>query len=111
MPRRVAPPAGRLRHIEIERSVQPLAVPELIVECFDRILATTAAIEDHFEQVLGGLDFKILLASAFLKYIDSELEEGAHGARKEIRVAMLLNELVFIQSAWAAAIGRPGLPQ
>jgi hypothetical protein len=45
--------AGRLRHIEvgIERSVfQPLAVPELIEECFDRILATTAAIEDPFEQ-------------------------------------------------------------
>jgi Fic family protein len=45
--------AGRLRHIEvgIERSVfQPLAVPQLIEECFDQILATTAAIEDPFEQ-------------------------------------------------------------
>ena len=29
-------------------------------ECFDRILATTAAIEDYFEQVLGVLDPKIL---------------------------------------------------
>jgi Fic family protein len=44
---------GRLRHIEvgIERSVfQPLAVPQLIEECFDQILATTAAVEDPFEQ-------------------------------------------------------------
>jgi hypothetical protein len=39
---------------------QPLAVPELIEECFDRIFATTATIEDHFEQVLGVLDPKIL---------------------------------------------------
>ena len=39
--------AGKLRHIEvgIERSVfQPLAVPQMIEECFDQILATTAAI-------------------------------------------------------------------
>lgn len=45
--------AGKLRHIEvgIERSVfQPLAVPQMIEECFDQILATTAAIDDPFEQ-------------------------------------------------------------
>ena len=45
--------AGRLRYIEvgIDRSVfQPLVVPQLIEECFDQILATTAAIEDPFEQ-------------------------------------------------------------
>ncbi|MDZ7840905.1 MAG: Fic family protein [Gammaproteobacteria bacterium] len=45
--------AGRLRNIEvgIERSAfHPLAVPQLIEECFDQILATTAAIEDPFEQ-------------------------------------------------------------
>ncbi len=44
---------GRLRHIPvgIERSVfHPLEVPQLIDECFDRILATAAAIEDPFEQ-------------------------------------------------------------
>lgn len=45
--------AGRLRNIEvgIERSAyHPLAAPQLIEECFDQILATTAAIEDPFEQ-------------------------------------------------------------
>lgn len=45
--------AGRLRHIAvgIERSAfHPLEVPQLIEECFDQILATTAAIEDPFEQ-------------------------------------------------------------
>ncbi len=45
--------AGRLRHIAvgIERSVfHPLEVPQLIEECFDQILASTAAIEDPFEQ-------------------------------------------------------------
>jgi hypothetical protein len=47
--------AGRLRHIAvgIERSAfHPLAVPQLIEECFDQILANTAAIEDPFEQAL-----------------------------------------------------------
>lgn len=45
--------AGRLRNIAvgIERSAfHPLEVPQLIEECFDQILATTAAIEDPFEQ-------------------------------------------------------------
>jgi len=45
--------AGRLRNIEvgIGGSVyEPLAVPQLIEECFDQILATAAAIEDPFEQ-------------------------------------------------------------
>jgi hypothetical protein len=45
--------AGRLRHIAvgIEKSTfHPLEVPQLIDECFNQILATTAAIEDPFEQ-------------------------------------------------------------
>lgn len=45
--------AGRLRHIAvgIERSAfHPLEVPQLIAECFDQILASTAAIADPFEQ-------------------------------------------------------------
>lgn len=45
--------AGRLRHIPvgIEKSTfHPLEVPQLIEECFDQILATTAAIDDPFEQ-------------------------------------------------------------
>jgi len=44
---------GRLRHIAvgIEKSAfHPLEIPQLIDECFDQILATTAAIEDPFEQ-------------------------------------------------------------
>ncbi|MCZ7596721.1 MAG: Fic family protein [Gammaproteobacteria bacterium] len=47
--------AGRLRNMEvgIERSTYlPLAVPQLIEECFDQILATAAAIDDPFEQAL-----------------------------------------------------------
>ncbi|HXZ01446.1 MAG TPA: Fic family protein [Stellaceae bacterium] len=45
--------AGRLRRIPvgIERSgFHPLEVPQLIEECFDRILATARAIADPFEQ-------------------------------------------------------------
>ncbi len=45
--------AGRLRHIAvgIEKSVfRPLEVPQLIEECFNRLLTTAAAIEDPFEQ-------------------------------------------------------------
>jgi hypothetical protein len=45
--------AGRLRHIAvgIEKSVfRPLEVPQLIEECFTRLLTTAAAIEDPFEQ-------------------------------------------------------------
>ena len=45
--------AGRLRHIAvgIDGSVfYPLEMPALIEECFDRILATAAAISDPFEQ-------------------------------------------------------------
>lgn len=45
--------AGRLRHIAvgIEKSTfHPLAVPQLIDECFNQLLAKAAAIEDPFEQ-------------------------------------------------------------
>jgi Fic/DOC family/Helix-turn-helix domain len=44
---------GRLRHIgvAIDGSVfEPLAVPAMIEECFDQVLATAAAIDDPFEQ-------------------------------------------------------------
>jgi len=44
---------GRLRHIAvgIERSsFHPLAVPQLVEECFNQLLATAAAIDDPFEQ-------------------------------------------------------------
>lgn len=47
--------AGRLRYIAvgIERSVfHPLEIPQLIEECFDRILSTAAVIVDPFEQAL-----------------------------------------------------------
>jgi Fic family protein len=47
--------AGRLRHIAvgIERSTfHPLEVPQLIDECFNRMLAKAAAIHDPFEQAL-----------------------------------------------------------
>ena len=45
--------AGRLRRMQVEigRSVfYPLGVPQLIEECFDRILAIASAIADPFEQ-------------------------------------------------------------
>ncbi|MDE0203010.1 MAG: Fic family protein [Rhodospirillaceae bacterium] len=50
--------AGRLRHIPvgITQSVfHPLEVPQLIEECFDRILVKASAIEDPFEQVFFAL--------------------------------------------------------
>lgn len=45
--------AGRLRQIEVEigrSAFKPLAVPQLIEECFDQILDTATAISDPFEQ-------------------------------------------------------------
>lgn len=45
--------AGRLRRIEVEigySAFKPLAVPQLIEECFDQILDTAEAISDPFEQ-------------------------------------------------------------
>ncbi len=50
--------AGRLRHIAVgvTRSVfHPLEVPQLIEECFDRILIKASAIEDPFEQAFFAL--------------------------------------------------------
>jgi len=44
---------GRLRFIEVgieQSAFQPLAVPQLIEECFDQILNTATAISDPFEQ-------------------------------------------------------------
>lgn len=44
---------GRLRFIEVgieQSSFQPLAVPQLIEECFEQILNTAEAIKDPFEQ-------------------------------------------------------------
>ncbi len=45
--------AGRLRQIEVEigqSAFRPLAVPQLIEECFDQVLDTARAISDPFEQ-------------------------------------------------------------
>jgi fido (protein-threonine AMPylation protein) len=45
--------AGRLRQIEVEigqSAFRPLAVPQLIEECFNQILDTAMAISDPFEQ-------------------------------------------------------------
>jgi Fic family protein len=44
---------GRLRFIEVgieQSSFQPLAIPQLIEECFEQILNTAEAIKDPFEQ-------------------------------------------------------------
>ena len=50
--------AGRLRHIDVGIAGSiflPLAVPPLIEECFDRILAKASLIEDPFEQALFAM--------------------------------------------------------
>lgn len=47
--------AGRLRHIAVgiaQSTFHPLEAPQLIQECFDQVLDTTAAIRDPFEQAL-----------------------------------------------------------
>lgn len=44
---------GRLRFIEVgieQSSFEPLAIPQVIEECFDQILDTARAIKDSFEQ-------------------------------------------------------------
>jgi hypothetical protein len=60
--------AGRLRRIEvgIERSTfHPLAVPQLINECFNEMLAKADAIEDPFEQA-----FFIMVQLPYLQPFD-----------------------------------------
>jgi DNA-binding HxlR family transcriptional regulator len=60
--------AGRLRRIAvgIERSTfHPLAVPQLIDECFNEMLAKAAAIEDAFEQA-----FFIMVQLPYLQPFD-----------------------------------------
>ena len=47
--------AGRLRQIAVgigSSVFHPLEVPQLVDECFDRVLATASAIDDPFEQAL-----------------------------------------------------------
>jgi hypothetical protein len=49
---------GRLRHIEVGiggSTYLPLAVPQLIEECFDQLLYTAEAIADPFEQALFAM--------------------------------------------------------
>jgi hypothetical protein len=41
-----------------DRAVRPSHSPDPIEECLDRILAMTAAIEDHFEQSSGSWSFR-----------------------------------------------------
>jgi Fic family protein len=60
--------AGRLRSIEVaitQSAYQPLAVPQLIEECFDQILHTAAAIKDPFEQ-----SFFVLVHLPYLQSFD-----------------------------------------
>jgi len=50
--------AGRLRHIAvgIEKSTfHPLEVPQLIEECFNRLMGTAATIENPFEQAIFAM--------------------------------------------------------
>ena len=86
--------AGRLRHIEIgiERSVfQPLAVPQLIEECFDQILATTAAIEDPFEQA-----FFFMVQSPYLQPFDDVNKRVSRLAANIPLIKANLSPLTFI---------------
>jgi Fic family protein len=60
--------AGRLRHIAVgieSSTFHPLAVPQLIEECFNHILAKAAAIGDPFEQA-----FFIMVQLPYLQPFD-----------------------------------------
>jgi Fic family protein len=86
--------AGRLRHIEvgIERSVfQPLAVPQLIGECFDQILATTAAIDDPFEQA-----FFFMVQAPYLQPFDDVNKRVSRLAANIPLIKSNLTPLTFI---------------
>ena len=77
--------AGRLRRIEvgIEKSTfHPLAVPQLIEECFNQMLATAAAIDDPFEQA-----FFIMVQLPYLQPFDDVNK----------RVSRLAANIPFIQ--------------
>ena len=78
--------AGRLRNIAvgIERSTfQPLAVPQLIEECFNQMLKTAAIIDDPFEQA-----FFIMVQLPYLQPFDDVNK----------RVSRLAANIPFIKS-------------
>lgn len=59
---------GRLRYIEVEISqsaFHPLAIPQVIEECFEQILDTAKAIQDPFEQ-----SFFVLVQLPYLQPFD-----------------------------------------
>jgi hypothetical protein len=78
--------AGRLRNIAvgIERSTfQPLAVPQLIEECFNQMLKTASVIDDPFEQA-----FFIMVQLPYLQPFDDVNK----------RVSRLAANIPFIKS-------------
>ena len=86
--------AGRLRHIAvgIEQSVfHPLEVPQLIEECFDRILATAAAVGDPFEQA-----FFIMVHLPYLQPFDDVNKRVSRLAANIPLVRQNLCPLAFI---------------
>lgn len=90
--------AGRLRRIEvgISHSVYiPLAIPQLIEECFDQILATAGQIEDPFEQ-----SFFVMVHLPYLQPFDD--------ANK--RVSRLAANIPFIKNNFIP-LAFTGVPQ
>jgi hypothetical protein len=86
--------AGRLRHIDvgIERSIfLPLSVPQLIEECFDQILSTTAAIEDPFEQA-----FFFMVQAPYLQPFDDVNKRVSRLAANIPLIKANLTPLTFI---------------
>jgi len=78
--------AGRLRHIAVgiqKSTFHPLEVPQLIEECFEQILATTAAIGNPFEQ-----SFFLMVQLPYLQPFDDVNK----------RVARLASNIPFIKA-------------
>ncbi len=79
---------GRLRHVGVGISgsvFEPLGVPQLVEECFDRILATASAIADPFEQAFFVL--------AQLPYLQPFLDVNKRVSRLAVNIPLLKSNL------------------
>lgn len=86
--------AGRLRHVGvgIEGSVyHPLESPQLVEECFNQVLAKTAAIADPFEQ-----SFFIMVHLPYLQPFDDVNKRVSRTAANIPFIKMNLSPLSFV---------------
>ncbi|HEY9776491.1 MAG TPA: Fic family protein [Planktothrix sp.] len=80
---------GRLRRIEVgigQSTFQPLAVPQLVEECFEQILDTAEAIKDPYEQSL--------FAMVHLPYLQPFEDVNKRVSRLAANIPLIKNNLI-----------------